>query len=464
MRSLTICRIWLTMFTMKYTRHHPGFAFRPILIGSLATLILFVACANKQVRVPSQPAPQDEPKTIEGLAKQAADQSTLTLPGSAPFHLKARIKEKDSPDSDYQAQIEEYWAAPDKWRRTIESAEFSQVRIVNGGKVHEENSGDYFPHWLRNFVTALETPLPMGEMILSPGATELIGSAKCVRFYRTVGIPPATNSIFDVICIDKNGRLDSVVTPAYSAEFRDYEPFGEKYVARLISDDPEPGTHIEAHVTGLSNLTSPDQAMFAVDKPTPLDQQIGTITIAENTARNLLVSSPEIHWPTVRDGKTSGVLSVLVSADRNGHVREAWGLNSDNPWMTDAARKQLLEWKLKPAKSNGLPTQIESILTFAFDTTIENPFPLLSNEEGRKRAIRITEPTFQPEVASSGTVFVLRISVDESGDVMGIGNTENVATPLVLAVSAAARGWKFKPLVQDGKPTPFHTDMKFRVP
>jgi hypothetical protein len=404
-----------------------------------------------------------EQKTIGDVAKHAYDQSTLTLPGSTPFHLKAIITEKDSPDSDYQAEVEEYWVAPDKWRRTIKSPAFAQLRVVNGDQVHEENTGYYFPHWLRNFVTALENPLPMLDVVSPASAPVRAGNTNCMRFSTSVGTPPSGNSVFYSICFDKDETLQFVGTPSYSAEFNDYLPFEHKKVARLISTDPEPGTHIEALVTELSKLTSPDEAMFAVGKPTPLEDQIGTITISESAARNMLLGSPEIHWPAVRDGKTKGVLSVLVSADRSGKIREAWGLNSDNPWMTNAARNQLLEWKLKPATTNGVPTQVESILTFAFDTTTENPFPVLTDEEGRKLAINFVEPTFRSGVAPSGTAFVVRVSVDENGNVMGVVNTEKVATSLLLAVNAASRQWKFKPLIRDGNATQFNTDMKFTV-
>jgi len=405
-----------------------------------------------------------ESKTIGDLARNSVQLSALTLPGSTPFHLKATIKEKDSPDSDYQAEVEEYWVAPNKWRRTIKSPEFTQLRIVNGDKVHEENTGDYFPHWLRNFVTAMENPLPMLETVATASSPVRAGSTNCMRLSATVGTPPASNSVFYSICFDKDETLQFVGTPDYSAEFHDYKPFEMKRVARLISTDPEPGTHIEAHLTELSKLNSPEDAMFAVGNPTPREDQIGTILIAETAVRTMMIGSPEIHWPTARDGKTKGVLSVLVSADRSGKIRETWGLNSDNPWMTDAARKQLLEWKFRPATTNGVPTQVESILTFAFDTKIENPFPVLSDEEGRKQAASFVEPTFRPGTAPSGTTFVVRISVDETGKVMGVVNTANVPTPLLLAVNAASHQWKFNPLIRDGKPTQFHADMKFTVP
>src|ERR1700680_4232821 len=67
------------------------------------------------------------------VAERAVQQSELTLPGSRPFHLRAEIVESTNPSSEYQAKVEQYWASPEKWRRTIEAPGFSQTLIVNGG-------------------------------------------------------------------------------------------------------------------------------------------------------------------------------------------------------------------------------------------------------------------------------------------------------------------------------------------
>lgn len=71
------------------------------------------------------------------VAQHAVEQSKLTLTGSTPFHLRAEITETTNPDSDYKAEVEEYWVSPDKLRRTVTSPEFSQTLVVNGEDVFE---------------------------------------------------------------------------------------------------------------------------------------------------------------------------------------------------------------------------------------------------------------------------------------------------------------------------------------
>src|ERR1700693_4034967 len=93
---------------------------------------------------------QSQGKTValSDVAEHAVKQSQLTLPGSPAFHLKASIVETTNPTSEYQANVEKYWISPAKWRRTIQSPNFSQTLIVNGDKVSEQNKGDYYPWWL----------------------------------------------------------------------------------------------------------------------------------------------------------------------------------------------------------------------------------------------------------------------------------------------------------------------------
>src|SRR5215470_12346151 len=77
------------------------------------------------------------------LPRRAVEQSQITLAGSPPFHLKAKVVEATNPDNDgYKAEIEEYWAAPDKFHRTIKSRDLSETLIVNGGQISDQITGD----------------------------------------------------------------------------------------------------------------------------------------------------------------------------------------------------------------------------------------------------------------------------------------------------------------------------------
>src|SRR5262249_21729527 len=141
----------------------------------------------------------------------------------------------------------------------------------------------------------------------------------------------------------------------------------------------------------------------------------------------------DIVWPTVRSGKTSGVLSLYVSIDTSGRVRETFPLNSDNAGLVDDARKQVEQWRFKPWNVNGTPYQVESLLTFAFSTKIDNPVPVLTDAEVRKLATHIVEPRFPPGAAPSGTALKIRVAVDANGKLMGVENPYKAPSSLFMA-------------------------------
>ncbi len=170
---------------------------------------------------------------------------------------------------------------------------------------------------------------------------------------------------------------------------------------------------------------------------------------------------PDIVWPAVREGKTSGVMSLYISNDRAGHVREVWPVASDNPEPEKAAREQLLHWQYKPY-TNGGPSQMEAVLTFAFSTRIENPVPVLNNAAARKQASSVVEALLPGKMHKSAR-FTLRASVNEAGKVLEVQNPNNVTPELYSAGSVALKKWRFRPYVNQGKPDRFYADVTFQV-
>jgi hypothetical protein len=310
--------------------------------------------------------------SLRDLPKRAVEQSRITLPRSHPFHLKASVFEATNPDNDgYNAQIEEYWVAPNKWRRTVKTAEFSEILITNGYKVSEQLVGDYYPNWLRTVVDAIfDLGAPLQGVDLSKRSDNfvIVGSSEfCPRFTFRAGIPPIGNNVFSTYCFE-GALLESIEKPGYSAWYADYKKFRKKQVARKIREYIEPGTEVGARIEELNEWKATEESLFAIKQP---NEPLQTVVMSEETLRGLAMRAPNPQWPPIDGGKAVGVLSIYVCVDRQGHVRETYPLNSDNPWMTDAARKQVMNWEFKPATNAGKPVQIESILTFAYTTHIE---------------------------------------------------------------------------------------------
>lgn len=424
--------------------------------GALRNLTLIVTCAVLCLGATAQ----TKPVALGDAAARAIELSQIRIPGGTPFHLKATLVESTNPDSGYRADIEEYWVSPQKWRRTISSERFSQTVIQAGVQMVEQNTGEYYPLWLRNMVTALVDPIPMSNELKQINAhLEEVNaqSERCVDLQTRVGEWSVQNSVYHVFCFDaQRGLLSSIVTPPYSAFFADYAPFGNKLVPRKVTNDLEPGTILQMRVVELNPIVQADEKLFSTDG-IPASAPLLSMKIDQAVANGLALSTPPIQWPTVRSGKTSGALSIYVSVDTTGRVREAWPLNSDNAALDDTVREQVKGWRFKPVAVQGNPVQLETVLTFAFDTKVANPIPLLTNEEARALATNIVEPTCLP----AGKSVTLSVSVDENGEILGIGNPNGESDDLFGPAYAALDQWRFRPYVRNGKPDRFDANVTF---
>jgi hypothetical protein len=439
---------------------------RRLLKGIVILAALCPAIAYPQAA--STEKAEEKTITIGEAAQNAVKQSQLTVSGSSPFHLKATVTNTANPGSDYKATIEESWLSPQNWRRTIESPGFSQVIVVDVDKVSETDHGDYYPFWLHDMVTAVFDPLPMAQQLQSFKGTVTLptdsaSSYSCLNFAVTSGAPPARTKIAYAFCFrGKDGLVQAVVTPGYKAQFEDYQLFKGKKVARRIVADMAPDVRLEARVTALDENVVTDRALFTVDQPTPPAAQLKSQQVGEATARSIAVTAPDITWPAVREGKTSGIISVYVSADKMGRVREVWPIASDNPELTPAAIQQVMQWRFQPYV-NGVPMQMETILTFAFTAAKGAPIPLLSNAEARKLASHVVEPRVPRGKAKPGTSFTLRIRVDEQGKLVRVLNPKGALSELYQAGEKALQQWRFRPYMHNGKPDLFDADIEFKV-
>ena len=198
-------------------------------------------------------------------------QGTLTAPGNPPFHLKANFF--DGNDKDPKGSVEIYWIGPDKWRRTIESNDFSQTLVTNGTLVYEHDSDDYIPVELGTLLTAMVDPRPI-LLAHTPGdQLEIKANGR--------------SSESGVICFGENrtycsqhstGLIEIVGTPGQSLTFTSYQNFKGKRIARLLIDTVGVGEFIRAQITELKELKDPEESLFTVAQSSSSQEQIRTVS------------------------------------------------------------------------------------------------------------------------------------------------------------------------------------------
>ena len=383
-------------------------------------------------------------------------QSTLTEPGGTPFYLQAVITERADPSE--HIEVEMSWVAPNKWRRTIQSPEFSQTLIVNGDKVFEQDSDDYFPLGIRTLVMAMVDPAPIRDAVRSSDRVLTKANGASDESGKTCFAPNSK------MCrTSRYGLTESLGGPGRSVDFMDYQKFKDKRVARTLIYHLDAGDSLQAHINTLGEFKKYEEAKFLIAEPTSAQKQIRSVIVLESELRELALQPTEIIWPQVlEDRQTEGETSYYLSLDRSGQVREILPLSIAIERADDSARRQIMKWKFKPGLKDGIPVQAEAVFNFHFNTRAYGPASPLSDAEARKLASNVVDPVF-PAGAAPGSTFAISVAVDVEGKVIesiaGDGPRE-----LYRPCSQAIGKWQFSAIIEDGKPRPYRAQIVCRVP
>ena len=416
---------------------------RPLFFGIVAAL---AATGASSLAQQSPNNTQQTPSIIQG---------TLIESGSVPFHLKATITEGH--DLSPVAKVEIYWVAADQWRRTIESSKFSQILIVDGVKVFEQDSDSYFPLGLETLVTAMVDPKPLLDayrpdnrlLTKANGASSESGSICFDSSHR--------------ICLSSQyGLMESVGVAGHSVDFMRYKEFHGKRIARRLVYTVSVGDFLTAQVTELKELDHPNDGLFTIDQPTPREKQIHSVSLQEAELRDLAVEEPEIIWPQALDGAITGKATFYLAIDRQGKLREVHPLETANERSNDSAIRQIMKWKFKQPIKDGVPVQAEGVMTFDLNTRAWGPKDILSDAEVRKLATNIVEPVVKPGTVPPDSVYKLWMAVDSDGIVIeqiAAGGPSQLAGPC----GQALKQWHFSPLLENGQPRPYRAQVVFHI-
>ncbi len=378
-------------------------------------------------------------------------QGSLIAPDSKPFHLEASITE--GRQATPYATIQMDWISPASYRKLIRSADFNSVRVSSNGRIYENDSANYIPLILQTLTTAMLDPTPIvaavqeGDRVLtkSNGSVDESG-LECIDAQRRM-------------CFrDPGGMKETVAASGHSVTFGNYQPFGHKRIARVITNAPRLGE--ELYTLSITQLKEIDKAT-QIDVPTDADTgRIEFQDVSESELRSHLVGSPSIVWPQPLDGAEKGPASFFISIDTTGQVREVQQLYTVNERTNDSAKNQLMRWRFQPFNVDGKQMQTSGILRFTLDTRKFGPQTPLTDADARKLVADPASPKIEGNAPPPGTTYSLWAAVDSDGHVIEIMAGDG-PHELFIPCMKAVQSWHFNPLIVDGTAVPFRANLAF---
>jgi len=345
--------------------------------------------------------------------KKAVERSTLDQPGTKPFHLVATIApsfDRDK-DSGRSGSVEIWWASPTRWKRELRSPQFHQVEIVDGPNTWQKNEGDYFPQWLEQTALELICPIPTLEDVLlhaKDAEQRRIGPMTNLSWTTPSGTSQVPNILRSSVALQSStGLLLYAGGLGWGAEFKDYQDFHGRMVARSVSvSSPQ----VTAKITTLEEWPQIPRAFFEIAGKAG-DSPLRTAVMDETSVRKNLLPGEPLSWPPLQDGPLEGNVTTELVIDRDGKVRDTGIVVSENPGIEEAGRKAASSLRFQPFLVEGVPVQVITQFTMPFKT-VRPPgtesFDSARNyfEHGRHAAF----PAF-----GNGTPYVLRAEFEAKG-------------------------------------------------
>ncbi|MGO4209357.1 hypothetical protein AB4043_00840, partial [Terriglobus sp. YAF25] len=145
-----------------------------------------------------------------------------------------------------------------------------------------------------------------------------------------------------------------------------------------------------------------------------------------------------------------------------GKVREVLPLYTVNERTNDSAVRQIMRWTFRPYLKDGVPQQMEGVLSFTVDTRKWGPKEPLTDAEVRKLATNIVEPKVDGSKYPKGTTYSLWAAIDSDGQVIE-AMTGDGPHELWGPCYDAMRSWHFSPLMENGQPRPYRANFIFHI-
>ncbi len=140
--------------------------------------------------------------------------------------------------------------------------------------------------------------------------------------------------------------------------------FQGKYLARTIQILGENQKLFSATVDVINTIDPSDSALVpsnnAIFKPDALhatgNLEVGTLTKQQ----------PPVYPPMAKAQRLQGSVLIGTTIDVDGKIKDPQVLLSPSPILSSASLDAISQWRYKPYRQNGIPTEVETLIVVVF--------------------------------------------------------------------------------------------------
>ncbi len=210
-------------------------------------------------------------------------------------------------------------------------------------------------------------------------------------------------------------------------------------------------------------------ALRSEDEEEPVAIKMQDLPKDSKKPKAIKQASPIYPYAMSRAG-VSGMVAIEFIIDKTGNVRNAYVIQSNNPWFERPALDAVLQWKFTPAEVGGRPvyTRVSQLIEFHLEPGGRD-LEMWQVTKGKDHDQQQPEfqwetppspkmtmfPVYPFELLQAGTPGKVRISyiIGPRGRVVATKVIEATTPEFGAAVTAMIDGWEFKPAKRkDGTP------------
>jgi hypothetical protein len=313
---------------------------------------------------------QNKPELLARMHRVTSG-SSLDLPGTKPWHLKATIQLNDVQGEPVEkGTVERWWASPDQYKTTYTFPSFNATDVKTPGGFYRTAGSGSAPYMVDYLLGQLSHPMPSDEEIdksVLDLRKESFGKNEFDCVMLTQPIPRlafAPFGLFPTYCLDHDKDVLRIVSEsgAQVLVLNRKGVFRGTDVGLDMSVSSAGKALASAHV---DELQGRDQAYPETQTTEGLEAaRGGMVRISGGViAANILKKVQPVYPDAAKDKHVDGkvILHAIIGTD--GHVHALRPITYPDPDLVISAIAAVRQWTYKPYILNGFPTDVDTTIT-----------------------------------------------------------------------------------------------------